>query len=228
MSKEISFREKVKVYSTGNCLTSSLAIVTRLLAPSYRFNSEAAIRAIPGTNDRELTNLLQLLTEEGLSPIRHEIIDIKNKATLYRALTAALQGGAVCELAVYGKLWLNKVLHENSSWITKNELHSIVIYGYYQPDDDKNHGWFYIADSYSGDSVFVDWKTFFETIYRYPNDTINVNIFGMIQDHANLIDKFDTKDGYLDKNGKRKILSHLTGRTKREKLRKIVKIKRLA
>lgn len=226
MSKEISFREEIEVYSTGNCLTSSLAIVTRLLAPNYRFNSKAAIQAIPGTNDRELTNLLRLLTEEGLFPIRHEIIDIKKKATLYCALTAALQGGAVCELAVYGRLWLDKVLHENSSWVPKNDLHSIVIYGYYQPDDDKNHGWFYIADSYCGNLVFVDWESFFETIYHYPNGTVNVNIFNMSQDHAKLLDKFDTKNDYLDERGKRNILNRLPGRTKREKLRKIVKIRR--
>lgn len=225
MSKEIVTPGPVNVAAAENCLISSITSIAEILAPNHPFNPSLLHQALAKINDQDLINLFALLAKHKVSSISHHAIEVTKKDKLFRTLTAALQGGALCELTVYGKLWLKEVLSKNAALVSRHGRHSIFIYGYYQPKDNQDHGWFYIADPYCEHSVFVDSDVLSRVISSYPGGRIPINLFNLCLDHADLTKKFPARYISLHGSTQRAILRRLPGDNPQTKLRTILQPK---
>lgn len=219
MPKEISFPDNVRIFEAGpNCLTGSIAILLSLLSPNADpIDQDRLLKALPNTNDWSLANFMELLRREGFIDFNHETLEIrKRRDILHHTLTNALQGGAVIESTVVTTLWVKKIVKEKRDDISLGDLHSIVIYGYYQPSKKIDETWFYVADPYEGENRFLSLDDIFVCLDQ-SGGYAWLNAFDLCLDHADLIGK-KAIGGIVSKRYQRYILRRLPNRSYQKKL----------
>lgn len=223
MSKEISFQEGFHVANTYNCFVGSLATIFRLYTHDKLkiFNTEDFLG--DKTTDFRITNFIDLLNELGYQDITHDVIEVaKRRQTTFRVIGEALQGGAVCELSVYSRKWLKEVIGENSpDWVGENDLHSVVVYGYYQPEDEVSDGYVYLLDPYDDRKKFLPWDEVFPHIEQ-ANGYCWLHLYNLALDHADLAYNYSVKKFNLRKPTKKLLRRLLPGKNKTDKLSHLI------
>ncbi len=226
MSKEILLKNLPKVVRADNCLTSSLSTIVNILDQNLHLNPYRVMEVMSSTDSYCTASLFALFAENGITDINHEVIEVPKKhKLLFQILRQALQGGTICELCVETDNWA-KVTHGPVP--RKNEeFHSIVIYGYYQPKEDVESGYFYVADFYHQGNLFVSWYNIFKCLCLEKNYLVAVNLFGLCLDHAGLIPQFGVTEEYIKKTEQEKILERIPKKgNPKQQLKYLLKPKR--
>ena len=128
--------------------------------------------------------LIKLLNKFGVVAGNFEVIEIPDNKRLHQStLTAAISGGALCLLTVKAKEWVHQIRKKTADKIDAGEIHAILVYGYYRPNEVGQNTWFYIYDSYDGEKIFLGNEGLFRANYRL-DDEISIGLrtkFGFCQ-----------------------------------------------
>lgn len=208
MSKEILLKNLPKTERANNCLTSSLCTIVNILNQYLYLNPYRTMEVMSNTDSYCTASLFALFAENGNTDINHEVIEVpKKRSLLFQILRQALQGGAICELCVETASWV-KVTHDPTP--SKDErFHSIVIYGYYQPKEDVESGYFYVSDYYHQGHLFIKRDELLDCLCLEKNDLVAINLFGLCLDHAGLISQFGVTKEYVKETEQEKILQRI-------------------
>ncbi len=226
MGKELIFpSDRIKFPNSRNCLIGTIGAVFSMLSPDQKISPKKLEAVLKRTNDYYLFNALELLIEENLMNFTHDVIEIsKRRRGFFSAAESAISGGAIVETAVLGLRWAKEVVGDtNTDHIKDDELHSVLIYGYYHPEPSDDLGWFYIADPYDQKLRFIGYQEFFKLL---PTDDgkIWLNLFDLCLDHASLLTRHRQVPLH-NGNTQQSVLNLLSGRTKREKIKSLFKRK---
>jgi len=222
MSKEIAL-DNLRLVRTGNCFISSVCTMFENLNPNQPLDPLGLRAALPYANEHYFSILAGLLKCHGLAEYPTEIINIPDdKRIMLDVIIAALQGGALCEISVWGNKWVNNVRGDKTPVATE-EYHSIVVYGYYQPDS-KENCWLYIYDPFDDKLIFKEVSEVYSAVTTYAEEKysrrvwLNINLFGLCLDHYGLNSRFPPKENWIDGIDPNMILNRLPGETRKEKL----------
>ena len=172
----------------------------------------------PYPNEYHFRRLIKLLNKFGVVAGNFEVIEIPDNKRLHQStLTAAISGGALCLLTVKAKEWVHQIRKKTADKIDAGEIHAILVYGYYRPNEVGQNTWFYIYDSYDGEKIFLGNEWLFRANYRL-DDEISIGLLGLSLDFANLLGKYPAKDYLSDIPLREKIESTLPGRALKSKL----------
>lgn len=114
MGKEMGFAD-FQHQQANNCRIESFVTAASNVEMGKLPNT-TVIETVIGKNTYEyyFIALFKLLEENGFDPILHEIIEVPAaKSTSLHAITAALEGGALCELTVNSGRWFKNVPYPN-------------------------------------------------------------------------------------------------------------------
>jgi len=208
MSKEILPSNLPRIEKANNCLASSLSTIVNILDQNLHLDPYRIMEVMSNTDSYCTASLFALFAENGNIDINHEVVEVpKKKKLLFQILRQALQGGAVCELCVETTNWV-EITHGPTP--SKDEgFHSIVIFGYYQPENFVESGYFYVADSYHQGHLFIGWHDLFKCLCLEKNNLVAINLFGLCLDHAGLIPQFGVTEEYIKKTEQKKILERI-------------------
>lgn len=204
MSKEFTPRShNFKIAGSDNCFAESIATISRFYNRRCHLNGFRLAHRLPEPNDYYLSNLFVLLENYKITNLSHDLIEIPPSKTLFfRTIKQAILGGALCEIGVKSTPWIRTVIGENYS---SRSNHSVVIYGYYQPNEDVAKGFFYIVDPWQDKKIFVKSNAVFETTLKNPG--IAINLFNHCLDHAGLVHQFGIKNSQIDPKAQRAIMN---------------------
>ena len=216
MSKE-NIARNLQIQSAGDCLSESVCTIVNHLAPEYFLHPVSTQDALGTNTDSYLTNFFDLLEQNRLGVVHHDLLRIENNPeVIFKTLELALQEGALCEVTVNAHPWVKEIRKKSTSLPKDDITHSLVVYGCYRPA--ANVAWFYVADPYTSDHVFVNWHDLIRLLKTNKNK-VSINIFSIFNNHHHFLVDRSAKKRYLDQKVKRKILSELKGRNTGEKLR---------
>ena len=202
-------KHNFQVDSTYSCLASSFTTICGLIHPQQRLDPYLVGDALLGPRDYYLVNLVDLITETGLLNINHQIITvIREKAEIFHILKLALSCGAICEVGVKGTPFVEKILGQVDI-SPDNSGHSLVVYGFYQPDDSKDEGYYYVADSFSQRKLFIKSDDLYSVILSINGRRIEINLFNLPENPPETLTLRSIKKGMIRKQTKQAILSRL-------------------
>lgn len=180
---------------SGNCMTDSIGSILGIVSPHTTIDRWRVYQALPITSNYYLTNLFELLKRHGISPTDHEALDVPAKrAFIFKTIKDLLYRGGICELTVESTPWIENVLNA-VDFDPDGSLHAVFVYGFYQPDETIEAGWYYMADPYRAGKLFVSSDELYNVLSFYERRTI-INVFGLSQDNINLTSKYSTKKAY--------------------------------
>lgn len=209
-SREMCPKEhNFQVDSSFSCLASSLTTICGLIYPRHRLDPYLVSDALLGPRDYYLANLIDLIIEIGLLNINHQIISvIREKAEIFHILKLALTCGAICEVGVKGTPFVEKILGQVDT-SPDNSGHSLVIYGFYQPDERKDKGYYYVADSFSQRKLFINSDDLYSVILPVGNRRVEINLFNLPENPPETLILRSIKKGMIRKQTKQAILRRL-------------------
>ncbi len=198
-----------QVDSSYSCLASSLTTICGLIYPNQRLDPYLIGDALIGPRDYYLTNLIDLIVEHDLLRLNHDIISVKrDEGEIFHILKLALSCGALCEIGVKGTPFVEKILHQVDT--TPDNLgHSLIVYGFYQPDEKKDEGYYYIADTFSQRKLFVNSKDLFSVILPASPRQIEINLFNLPENPPESLRLRSIKKGMIRNQTKQAIMRRL-------------------
>ncbi len=205
MSEEFTLKKhNFEFAHSFNCMAESVATVSKFFNRRHHLNGFRIANRLPEPDDFHLANLFDLLEKNNIKSMSHELIEIPDNRTLFfQTIKQALLGGALCEIGVKSTPWIRIAVGIEDPTPDRSN-HSVVIYGYYQPDNNVAKGYFYVIDPWQSKKRFVDSNDVYQTILR-PG--IIINLFNLCLDHADLVDRFGIKESQIDPKAQRAIIS---------------------
>jgi hypothetical protein len=196
----------------GNCLVSVVNCALLELGKT-EWDPVVFRSLLPETSHRHLKLVSKCL--EADTGLRFDDMEVRKDRTLVRRiLVDKLDGGSLCDLRVKSISWFEDPLNIQTRGLDKDDLHAIMVFGYYAPLGLKHDLWLYLADSLSEKLWFLHFNKIFGILEE--GRSIRVGVFSSVRgggrgftwwdklqmkgEHRSLVEKVTSARGGLIKN----------------------------
>ncbi len=225
MPSELFF-EHLTPQVAGNCFVETICTASQNLW-GVNIDSDLLLGILkPYTNEYHFRHLMDLLNNFDIIDRDFDVIETPNKKGVFRsAITSAISGGAFCVLTVNTKKWVRGIRKYSDVKIDSDEIHAILVYGYYRPSDVDQNTWYYIYDPYDEQNIFLNYEKLFSVNYKLRGK-ISIGIVGLSSDFANILEKYPTKEIVSGMRIQNRIYQTLPGTGLKRKLSSLLSRKR--
>lgn len=160
----------------GNCLVSVVNCALLELGKT-KWDPVVFRSLLPETTHRNLKIVSKCL--EPITGLRFGDVSVRRDRTLVRRiLVEKLDGGSLCDLRVKSISWFEDPLNIQTLGLEEEDLHAVMVFGYYAPLGLKHDLWLYLADSLSEKLWFLHFNKIFGILEE--GRSIRVGVFSSV------------------------------------------------